>query len=74
MLSYVFCYYIAGGVANTGEGLNGAVAAGGGEGGATPVEEATRERGLPKALVKPQVLTHVIEGFVIQEGKFKINA
>lgn len=24
----------------------------------------------PKAMVKPQVLTHVIEGFVIQEGKF----
>ena len=23
----------------------------------------------PKAMVKPQVLTHVIEGFVIQEGK-----
>ena len=23
---------------------------------------------LPKAMVKPQVLTHVIEGFVIQEG------
>ena len=22
----------------------------------------------PKAMVKPQVLTHVIEGFVIQEG------
>lgn len=27
----------------------------------------------PKAMVKPQVLTHVIEGFVIQEGKTLIN-
>lgn len=26
------------------------------------------EKGLPKAMVKPQVLTHVIEGFVIQES------
>lgn len=25
----------------------------------------------PKAMVKPQVLTHVIEGFVIQEGNYK---
>lgn len=25
--------------------------------------------GPPKAMVKPQVLTHVIEGFVIHEGK-----
>lgn len=24
----------------------------------------------PKAMVKPQVLTHVIEGFVIQEGSY----
>lgn len=35
---------------------------------APPTEEPARERDLPKALVKPQVLTHVIEGFVIQEG------
>lgn len=27
-----------------------------------------------KAMVKPQVLTHVIEGFVIQEGKLKISS
>lgn len=26
----------------------------------------------PKAMVKPQVLTHVIEGFVIQEGNFPL--
>lgn len=26
------------------------------------------ENKLPQAIVKPQVLTHVIEGFVIQEG------
>ena len=26
-----------------------------------------------KAMVKPQVLTHVIEGFVIQEGKLKVS-
>lgn len=32
-------------------------------------EEGSRERDLPKALVKPQVLTHVIEGYVIQEGE-----
>ena len=25
----------------------------------------------PKAMVKPQVLTHVIEGFVIQEGNYQ---
>lgn len=27
----------------------------------------------PKAMVKPQVLTHVIEGFVIQEGVYIIS-
>lgn len=26
------------------------------------------DKGLPKAMVKPSVLTHVIEGFVIQES------
>ena len=26
--------------------------------------------GPPKAMVKPHVLTHVIEGFVIHEGEF----
>lgn len=26
------------------------------------------EKGLPKAMIKPNVLTHVIEGFVIQEA------
>jgi hypothetical protein len=30
--------------------------------------EREREKNPPKAMVKPQVLTHVIEGFVIQEG------
>lgn len=30
--------------------------------------EEVKDKGPPKALVKPQVLTHVIEGFVIQEG------
>lgn len=29
----------------------------------------TNKQAPPKAMVKPQVLTHVIEGFVIQEGK-----
>lgn len=36
---------------------------------AVAAEEGSRERDLPKALVKPQVLTHVIEGYVIQEGE-----
>jgi hypothetical protein len=27
-----------------------------------------KDKGRLKALVKPQVLTHVIEGFVIQDG------
>ncbi|ODN04866.1 Polyhomeotic-like protein 2 [Orchesella cincta] len=31
-------------------------------------EESTGKQKLPKAMVKPQVLTHVIEGFVIQEA------
>jgi len=41
----------------------------------TSNEENTRDKGLPKALVKPQVLTHVIEGFVIQEADtpFPVN-
>lgn len=34
----------------------------------TPVS-TNNKQAPPKALVKPQVLTHVIEGFVIQEGK-----
>lgn len=29
---------------------------------------STKEHGLPKAMIKPNVLTHVIEGFVIQEA------
>lgn len=29
---------------------------------------ANNKQAPPKAMVKPQVLTHVIEGFVIQEG------
>lgn len=34
---------------------------------------ANNKQAPPKAMVKPQVLTHVIEGFVIQEGvKFMI--
>lgn len=38
-------------------------------------DDNTRDKGLPKALVKPQVLTHVIEGFVIQEADtpFPVN-
>jgi len=38
-------------------------------------EDNSRDKGLPKALVKPQVLTHVIEGFVIQEADqpFPVN-
>lgn len=31
-------------------------------------EESQGKQKLPKAMVKPQVLTHVIEGFVIQEA------
>lgn len=31
-------------------------------------EDGTSKQKLPKAMVKPQVLTHVIEGFVIQEA------
>lgn len=31
-------------------------------------EEGSGKQKLPKALVKPQVLTHVLEGFVIQEA------
>lgn len=26
------------------------------------------DKGLPKAMVKPNILTHVIEGYVIQEA------
>ncbi|XP_050424533.1 polyhomeotic-like protein 2 isoform X2 [Adelges cooleyi] len=41
----------------------------------TTNEDNSRDKGLPKALVKPQVLTHVIEGFVIQEADqpFPVN-
>lgn len=41
----------------------------------TSNEDNTRDKGLPKALVKPQVLTHVIEGFVIHEADqpFPVN-
>lgn len=41
----------------------------------TSNEDNSRDKGLPKALVKPQVLTHVIEGFVIQEADqpFPVN-
>lgn len=36
----------------------------------TPVvEENVKDKTLPKALVKPQMLTHLIEGNIIQEGK-----
>lgn len=31
-------------------------------------EDGSGKQKLPKAMVKPQVLTHVIEGFVIQEA------
>jgi len=33
-----------------------------------PNEENSKNIELPKALIKPQVLTHVIEGYVIQES------
>lgn len=33
--------------------------------GSTPTKS---EKGLPKAMVKPNILTHVIEGYVIQEA------
>lgn len=36
-----------------------------GSGLATPTKS---EKGLPKAMVKPNILTHVIEGYVIQEA------
>jgi len=41
----------------------------------TSNEDNIRDKGLPKAMVKPQVLTHVIEGFVIQEADqpFPVN-
>lgn len=41
----------------------------------TSNDDNTRDKGLPKALVKPQVLTHVIEGFVIHEADqpFPVN-
>lgn len=41
----------------------------------TSNEDNMRDKGLPKALVKPQILTHVIEGFVIHEGDhpFPVN-
>lgn len=34
-----------------------------------PLAPVPISTGPPKAMVKPQVLTHVIEGFVIHEGK-----
>jgi len=36
--------------------------------GGTEDDDPTGKQKLPKAMVKPQVLTHVIEGFVIQEA------
>ena len=36
---------------------------------AHPVAPQPPSNGPPKAMVKPQVLTHVIEGFVIHEGE-----
>jgi len=36
--------------------------------GTEDAEELTAKQKLPKAMVKPQVLTHVIEGFVIHEA------
>ena len=36
---------------------------------AQPAVEENKDKGPPKAMVKPQVLTHVIEGYVIQECK-----
>lgn len=35
--------------------------------------DEVKASGPPKAMVKPQVLTHVIEGYVIQEGKDIMN-
>ncbi|XP_072931036.1 uncharacterized protein [Epargyreus clarus] len=32
------------------------------------ISQATHDKGLPKAMVKPNILTHVIEGYVIQEA------
>ena len=33
------------------------------------VEDAVKDKNLPRALVKPHVLTHVINGHIIQEGE-----
>lgn len=46
------------------------------ESGVPVLEDSNKERGtVPKAMVRPQqtnILTHVIEGYVIQEGKILI--
>lgn len=42
--------------------------------GTHPVTPQPPSTGPPKAMVKPQVLTHVIEGFVIHEGKTRCMA
>ncbi|KAF9419790.1 hypothetical protein HW555_003789 [Spodoptera exigua] len=38
-------------------------------------QQAAHDKGLPKAMVKPNILTHVIEGYVIQEAgePFAVN-
>ncbi|XP_050361204.1 polyhomeotic-proximal chromatin protein-like isoform X4 [Nymphalis io] len=38
-------------------------------------QQAVHDKGLPKAMVKPNILTHVIEGYVIQEAgePFAVN-
>lgn len=41
--------------------------------GTHPVTPQPPSTGPPKAMVKPQVLTHVIEGFVIHEGKSTLS-
>ncbi|XP_060809385.1 polyhomeotic-proximal chromatin protein isoform X5 [Amyelois transitella] len=39
------------------------------------ISQANTDKGLPKAMVKPNILTHVIEGYVIQEAgePFAVN-
>lgn len=55
------------GLANTVNAITNGVV--GDESSTTPVVVVNSKQAPPKAMVKPQVLTHVIEGFVIQEGR-----
>lgn len=54
------------GLANTVNAITNGVV--GDESPTTPIVVVNSKQAPPKAMVKPQVLTHVIEGFVIQEG------